>query len=215
MVTYVNSSIISPEIPAVWLRGEANRLGASIRKCGIDKYRYTLLKNAEWYSLNVRPNQNESAACFWYELIARMLLRGEALVFQVGTERFLADDGFTIDAGNGVQKLRFENVGRLDYRMHTPLFPEDVLYFRYNNHRAQSAVRSLCAMYSSMMQVVAEDYQKSGGSKGRTVHRYPSDGDGAGKCSRLEAAQPAVSDVFTGTDLESAFWANSPAATFS
>ncbi len=46
MVTYVNAKIIPPEIPAVWLRNMANRLGAKILKVGIDKHKYTLLKNA-------------------------------------------------------------------------------------------------------------------------------------------------------------------------
>ena len=46
MVTYVNDKIISPAIPAIWLRNTANQLGAKILKCGIDKHRYSLMKNA-------------------------------------------------------------------------------------------------------------------------------------------------------------------------
>lgn len=46
MVTYVNDKIISPAIPAIWLRNTANQLGAKILKVGIDKHRYSLMKNA-------------------------------------------------------------------------------------------------------------------------------------------------------------------------
>ena len=46
MVTYVNDKIISPDIPAIWLKNTANALGAKIVKCGIDKHRYALMKNA-------------------------------------------------------------------------------------------------------------------------------------------------------------------------
>lgn len=46
MVTYVDAKIIPPEIPAVWLRNTERQLRANILKVGIDKHRYSLMKNA-------------------------------------------------------------------------------------------------------------------------------------------------------------------------
>lgn len=46
MATFVDAAIIPPELPVIWLANEAKKLGAAILKVGIDKHRYTLLKNA-------------------------------------------------------------------------------------------------------------------------------------------------------------------------
>lgn len=50
VVTYVDAAIIPPELPVIWLANEAKKLCARIVKVGIDKHRYSLLKNAliEW-----------------------------------------------------------------------------------------------------------------------------------------------------------------------
>lgn len=46
MVTFVDAAIIPPELPVIWLANEAKKLSAVIEKVGIDKHRYSLLKNA-------------------------------------------------------------------------------------------------------------------------------------------------------------------------
>lgn len=46
LLTFVNAAEIPPELPAVWLADTRARLGASIIKLGIDRYRYTLLSKA-------------------------------------------------------------------------------------------------------------------------------------------------------------------------
>lgn len=123
-------------------------------------------KGAEWYAWNIKPNFNQSAADFWHELTARLLLWGEALVFEANGGRFIADNPITIDEGNGVEPWKFCSVGRLNYRSLRPLPPSEVLYFKYDNSRARAAIAGLCDMYSKLAASASEDYQKSGGSKG-------------------------------------------------
>lgn len=123
----------------------------------------------EWYAWNIRPNANQSAADFWHELIAKMLLCGEALIFEADGQRFIADNPIDIDEGDGVQTWKFCNVGRLNYRKTKPLLSHEILYFKYDNSQAKSAISGLCNMYSKLATSVSEDCQKSGGSKG-TLH---------------------------------------------
>lgn len=126
-------------------------------------------KGAEWFAWNIRPNVNQSAADFWHELIARMLLWGEVLVFESNGERFIADNPISIDEGDGVQPWKFCNVGRLTYRKSHSLLPSEVLYFKYDNSCTRAAIAGLCDMYSKLTISASESYQESGGNKG-TLH---------------------------------------------
>lgn len=123
-------------------------------------------KSEEWYSWNVRPNMNQSAADFWHELTVQLLLWGEVVVFEHGTGRYISDNPVTTDERNGVEPYKYMNVGRLNYRKPRPLMSHEVLHFKYDNSHARAAVAGLCDMYSTLTKSASEDYQKSGGSKG-------------------------------------------------
>ena len=128
------------------------------------------IKSAEHYLLNVRPNPNQSASDFWYELFARMLLHGKAIVFRKkwnGAYWNYIDDGCsTYDEGNGIEPYRYENIGRGNFRIPTPLAADDVFVFRYGNPRAKALVSGLCAMYGEMMKNAASSYENASGQKG-------------------------------------------------
>lgn len=146
-------------------------------------------KGAEWYALNVRPNANQSAVDFWYEAVSKMLLFGDALVFETKNERFLADNPISINEGNGVDQWQFENVGKLTYRKAAPLLSSEVLYFKYTNQRARRAISSLCDMYSKLANAASEEYQKSCGNKGILnidAHQTGSDEERAANMKRLQ-----------------------------
>lgn len=146
-------------------------------------------KSDEWYAWNVRPNANQSAAEFWHEVTARMLLWGEAVVFEHGTGRYIADNPITIDEGNGVERCKYLNIGRLNYRNPRPLLPYEVLHFKFDNSNAMAAVAGLCDMYSKLAKSASEDYQKSGGSKGTLkidTHQGGSDAERAAEMKLLQ-----------------------------
>lgn len=146
-------------------------------------------KSGEWYSWNVRPNVNQSAADFWHELTVRLLLWGEAVVFEHGTGRYIADNPITTDEGNGVEPCRYMNIGRLNYRKPYPLMPYEVLHFKYDNSHTRAAVAGLCEMYSSLAKSASEDYQKVGGSKGTLridAHQGGTDAERDAEMKRLQ-----------------------------
>lgn len=146
-------------------------------------------KSDEWYAWNVRPNANQSAAEFWHEVTARMLLWGEVVVFEHGTGRYISDDLVTTDERNGVEPCRYMNVGRLNYRKPRPLLPCEVLHFKFDNSNAMAAVAGLCDMYSKLAKSASEDYQISGGSKGTLkidAHQGGSDAERAAEMKLLQ-----------------------------
>lgn len=146
-------------------------------------------KSDEWYAWNVRPNANQSAAEFWHEVTARMLLWGEVVVFEHGTGRYISDDLVTTDERNGVEPCRYMNVGRLNYRKPRPLLPYEVLHFKFDNSNAMAAVAGLCDMYSKLAKSASEDYQISGGSKGTLkidAHQGGTDAERAAEMKLLQ-----------------------------
>ena len=122
-------------------------------------------KGYEWYSLNVRPNKNQSAAEFWHEIASELLLHGEALVFEYGDQRIIADH-FQANKGDSVQERTFSDVGRGLFRRASTLRMRDVLYFRYTNSGAKAAVSKLCEEYGKLMKSASEEYILSAGGRG-------------------------------------------------
>lgn len=122
-------------------------------------------KGYEWYAWNVRPNPNQSAAEFWDEFYSRLMLFGEVLIFSHNGGRYIADNSFYADYGNGVQPALYTDVGRDIFRFSRPLRPSEVLHFRYGNRNARNAVMGLCDLYGKLIASASENYQKEGNIK--------------------------------------------------
>lgn len=58
-------------------------------------------KDEYYYALNIRPNNNETAAVFWDRAVRRLLTEGECLIVRVRDKYYIAD-AWTEDQANGI-----------------------------------------------------------------------------------------------------------------
>lgn len=154
-------------------------------------------KGYEWYAWNVRPNPNQSAAEFWHELFSRLLLYGDALIFELGGNRYIADS-FDTDCGNGVQPALYNNVGRQNFHFARPLPPSDVLHFRYGNRNARYAVMGLCEMYGKLIASASENYQKEGNIKAVLSIDAHQQGTDKEQAAEMKILQERFAEFFKG-----------------
>lgn len=136
-----------------------------IAKCEVKTFwRNKEIRSADWVSLNYKPNENQNATEFWEEIINRMLYYGDAVVFQVGSQRIIADSYNKEDFA--VKQNRYSDLTR-DGCNFNKRYPEsDILHFTYKGAGAHNILHELMVTYSELIEGAAEKYYQGTGEKG-------------------------------------------------
>ncbi|MDT2782915.1 phage portal protein [Vagococcus fluvialis] len=110
----------------------------------------------EWeYILNVRPNNDTSAATFWYKLFYRLLDENEALIIFTDDNQLLLADDFSREE-KAVYEDIFTNVSVKDYVFQRSFRRSEVLYFEYNNENLERFTKGLFNDYSELFGRILE-----------------------------------------------------------
>ena len=121
-------------------------------------------KGYEWYSLNVKPNKNQTSTEFWQEFVSKLLFYREVLVITVGEQLIIADDFQKEEFA--VKDTEFTNVSRGTMTFNRKYKMSDVLYIRYSNSDATQIINNIFNMYETLISVASDKYVKAGGQKG-------------------------------------------------
>lgn len=84
------------------------------------------------YKLNVRPNTDESAATFWYNVIRKLILDNEVLIIITDTKDLLVADDFTREKF-ALYDDKFTDIVVGDYTFERTYFMNEVIYLEYSN----------------------------------------------------------------------------------
>lgn len=110
----------------------------------------------EWeYILNVRPNNDTSAATFWYKFFYRLLDENEALIIFTDDNQLLLADDFSREE-KAVYEDTFTNVSVKDYVFKRSFRRSEVLYFEYNNENLERFTKGLFNDYSELFGRILE-----------------------------------------------------------
>lgn len=140
-------------------------IASLVAKCEFKTYKNNKeFKGLEWYSLNVKPNKNQTSTEFWQEFVSKLLFYREVLVISVGEQLIIADD-FNKDEF-AVKETEFTRVTRGDMQFNRKYKMSDVLYIRYSNSDATQIINNIFAMYENLISVASDKYIKAGGQKG-------------------------------------------------
>lgn len=115
----------------------------------------------DFYTLNVRPNPNQSAAEFWRAVVAEMMLNGEALVIsQKGSREeslWLADGFGLVEDGNPFAVNRWQVTGVNGKSLSKIYAEKDVLHFRLSAMDVRAPLAALSDSYERLMSSVQKD----------------------------------------------------------
>ena len=110
----------------------------------------------EWeYILNVRPNNDTSAATFWYKFFYQLLDENEALIIFTDDNQLLLADDFSREE-KAVYEDIFTNVSVKDYVFQRSFRRSEVLYFEYNNENLERFTKGLFNDYSELFGRILE-----------------------------------------------------------
>lgn len=115
-------------------------------------------KDAYYYALNVRPNNNETAAVFWDRAVRRLLTEGECLIVRVRDKYYIAD-AWTEDQAI----MRQRTYSNISISMHgsnvvlnKAFRARNVIYLQYENIKAKKYMESLVRKYDATLSRVNE-----------------------------------------------------------
>lgn len=119
------------------------------------------VQGEDFYTLNVRPNPNQSAAEFWRAVVAKMMLDGEALVVSQksgGREALWLADGFGLVNDSAPFAANRWQVSGINGRTLNRVYAErDVLHFKLGTMDVQAPLAALSNSYAKLMDSVQKD----------------------------------------------------------
>lgn len=120
---------------------------------------------AEWAALNVKPNRNQNAAAWKRELVARMLLTGEALCIELPDRQRIIAESFnrTEDTLHGDV---FTDIHRADITISRAFRMADVLYLQFPVNAKAVWLQQMMSQYERLLSSAAKRFRKAGGEKG-------------------------------------------------
>lgn len=121
-------------------------------------------KGMEWYSLNVKPNLNQSSTEFWQEAITNLLFAGELLIIPIGNQKIIATN-FSKNE-RAVAETTFSNICRKDFCLSAVYKSSDVIYIKYGSSDITSILSQIVSVLTTLVNEASEKYIKSGGEKG-------------------------------------------------
>lgn len=117
----------------------------------------------KYYLFNIGPNKNMSATILKRNLIFKLFLDGEALIFSEDGSLYLADSFFREE--HPLSEDRFTNIS---IKNETKTFDKDasnVFYFSFEGNGIKHLVDSLYSDYVDLMNYAIKNYETSGSEK--------------------------------------------------
>ncbi len=122
---------------------------------------FRIMKNSkrqldDWhYSLNVRPNTDQSASDFWQDFIYKLLHENEVLVILTDNNDLLIADSFD-RVEFAVYPDIFKNVTVKDYTFQKSFKMDEVIHITYNNQKLTEFMNGMFEDYTNLFSLMIE-----------------------------------------------------------
>lgn len=107
------------------------------------------VKDEMYYKLNLRPNQNMTAAFFWQTVVRKLIYDNELLIIQSDTGDLLIADSF-VKNEYAVMEDVFKNVIVRDYEFKRSYLMSEVIYIQYSNDKLSKLIDELFYDYGDL-----------------------------------------------------------------
>lgn len=152
------------EKTAFW--GIVNKIANIVSKCEFQTYiAGKPVKKNEYYLWNYKPNENQNSNEFIKELVSRLYLHNECLIFEHNGNLFIADSSFE-KTENGVAEVIFSNITVKGKPVETMLYRNQVIYLKLNDENVKKILNSINTNFNNLIQYTEKAYRKSRGEKG-------------------------------------------------
>lgn len=162
LLTLSNMKINAKDIA---IQKAAGMIAKTIAKCEFKTYlpdksnKVIEVKDNDYYTLNVRPNPNESATNFWYRVIMKFLTDPDgALVIHDGSNLYLADTFSLNETVRYPKSISNVKVGNLQYNKSFSM--DDVLYLKLGDGKIIQYLSQFYTEIGTILSIAATDYEQ-------------------------------------------------------
>ncbi len=138
----------------------------AVSQCEIKVYKEGKnVQDNDWYSLNIKPNKNESASEFWHKVIERMLRAGPekgAFVFEQNGNLYCADN-YNIDVKRPFLGNIYSGVIVDGFQMDRKFMADQCMIFRLENIQANRMIAGMYEEYGKVISSAMESYKGTNG----------------------------------------------------
>lgn len=125
----------------------------------------SVVQDEDYFSLNIKPNKNESASQFWHKVIERMLRSEDgALCFVSGRELYCADE-FTIEQKRPFLGNIYSGIVVDDLTLGRKFTSNEVFIFKLENVQAKKLINGMYQEYGKVIASAMEAYRDTNATK--------------------------------------------------
>lgn len=159
----------------------------AISQCEIKVYQNNKsIKNEDYFSLNIKPNPNESASEFWQKVVNKMLRASPgkgALCFISGRNIYCADDYAIVEQRPFLGNI-YGGVSVDKFLLDRKFTARDCFIFKLENTQANNLIKGMYEDYGNIVSKAMESYKDS------NVQKFKLKVDGA------KAGDPQFNETF-------------------
>lgn len=146
----IESSIIGINIQPLALKEYAIDVCAGLIARVFSQSTFVIDHKLWEYRLNVKPNENQSGAEFWKEVIFRLIKEGEALVVMTDNDMLLLADSFN-ENEYILYKNTYSQVSVGEYTFKRTFYADEVFHFRMQNNKLSLFTASIYKDYETLI----------------------------------------------------------------
>ena len=167
------------------LNTAANLIAGTVSACEFKTYiKNAEIKKDEYYTWNVAPNPNESAAIFWQKLIHKLCLENEAVVIFDKPKDFngnayaLIADSFALKNEKALFPNTYVGISSNSFTFDREFPADEVLHFKLHNENVRRLVNTFNSSYKKLLEMSLQAFARTRGERGvLTTERLPGDTD--------------------------------------
>lgn len=123
------------------------------------------VKNDDYFTLNIKPNKNESASEFWHKVTEKMLRSEDGvLCFTHGFSLYCADD-FTVEEKRPFLGNIYSGISIDGYFLNRKFTADEVFLFKLENTPAKKLIDGVYQEYGTVISSAMEAYRDTNASK--------------------------------------------------
>lgn len=139
----------------------------------------------DFYMLNVRPNQNQSAAEFWKKVISKLFLENECLIIKKD-ERIFVADSYTRNEFAFYENT-YSSIIIDDFALSATYTESQVIHLKNHDRNVSKLIASLYMDYGKLIEYAKTSYKRNNAKRGilKVPTNYP----------QTEQAQEKLQDI--------------------
>lgn len=133
----------------------ANAISRSDINCYIDG---KMVRNEDFFKLNVSPNENETSSYFWHKVINNVIRKNKCLVVETNDGNLYVADNYVIEKSQPIKGDVYSGVVVGDFRFVRYFDQSNTYMFRLNNISGAELISGLNESYSKIINAAQKDF---------------------------------------------------------